>query len=209
MEAEAGGKKETKHPFSFACLISVFPQKPVPPPPHAVCNSCTCDFDLRQVCIIQLGVLSSSPCGRFSTAGSEPGNIFLGGIICFHLRWPMWRSGIFTHVLHVGTVLSMCVGFPLYSWVENLLIIVDTENSGCFSVRLVKRTQTWEEPSDFWPFTLLIVSHLLYAKDWQGMPSGSSSEMRVKLTRQLWSEPLSAIGNKFQASLSTDAVWHS
>ena len=53
VEAEAGGEERN----SFACLVSPFPQKTVPPPPHAVHNSFTCDFDLRQVCIIQLGFL--------------------------------------------------------------------------------------------------------------------------------------------------------
>lgn len=39
---------------------------------------------------------------------------FWGGFISFHLRWPIQRSGIFTQVLHVGTVLQMHVGFPLH-----------------------------------------------------------------------------------------------
>lgn len=38
------------------------------------------------------------------------------------------------------------------------------------------------------------------------MPSGLSTEMRVKPIRELWTEPLSGIGNKIQAGLSTDAV---
>jgi len=56
-EAEAEGKTETKHPISFACPSSPYPQKTDPPQPDAVHSALPYDFDLRSVCTVLLGFL--------------------------------------------------------------------------------------------------------------------------------------------------------
>lgn len=57
VDAEAGEEERNKASLQFCLPHFTISTKTIPPLPHAVHNSFTYDFDLRQVCIIQLGFL--------------------------------------------------------------------------------------------------------------------------------------------------------
>lgn len=105
---------------------------------------------------------------------------FLGGFICFHLRQSIWRSGIFTQVLCVGTVRKIHVGFPLHSGLE-------LSYSEHWKLWLLL-CQGWKAPHGLershLTFGFSHLSHVLSVKQWQGMPSSSRTKMRVRPTSE-------------------------
>lgn len=72
---------------------------------------------------------------------------FWGRFICFHLRWPIWRSGIFTCCM-LALSFRYILAF-LSSELEDFLIL-NAENSDCFSVRLVKSTPCRHKTGSIW-----------------------------------------------------------